>query len=53
MGFSAEKTFDIEAGSPLKKNIEKFQVVRRAAHFKQEEWQRNINPEMALNLLAL
>ena len=38
MGFSAEKTFDIEDGYPQKKNIEKFQAVHLVQLFNLEEW---------------
>ena len=37
MGFSAEKTFDIEAWMPYEKNSEKFQVVLHVELFKQIE----------------
>ena len=37
MGFSAEKTYDIEVWLPSEKNIEKFQAVHLVAHFNQEE----------------
>ena len=53
MGFSAEKTYDIEVWILQKINIEKFQVVLLAVYFKQEEWVLNINLQMAKNLLVL
>ena len=37
MGFSSEKTYDIEAWMPFEKNIEKFLAVLPAAHSKQKE----------------
>ena len=37
MGFSAEKTYDIEVWLPSEKNIEKFQAVHHVELFKQEE----------------
>ena len=37
MGFSAEKTYDIEAWIPSEKNIEKFQVVLLVDLFKLDE----------------
>ena len=51
MGFSAEKTYDIEAWIPSEKNIEKFQAVLLVALFKLEEWELNINLIMEMNLL--
>ena len=51
MGFSAEKTYDIEAWIPSEKSIEKYQVVRLAVFFKQEEWVPNINLKTEMNLL--
>ena len=53
MGFSAEKTFDIEAGFLQRINTEKFQVVHPVEHFKLEEWVLNINRKTATNLLEL
>ena len=38
MGFSAEKTYDIEAWIHQKINIEKFLVVLRAVYSNREEW---------------
>ena len=46
MGFSAEKTFDLEAWIPSEKNIEKFQVVHPVDLFKLEEWALNIKHQM-------
>ena len=37
MGFSAQKTYDIEVWVPSEKNIEKFQVVQHVELFKLEE----------------
>ena len=51
MGFSAEKTYDIELGFLPRTNIEKSQAVHRVAHFKLEEWELNINLKMEMNLL--
>ena len=52
MGFSSEKTFDIEVWIPLKKNTGKSQVAHHVDLFKQEEWVLNINLVMATILLA-
>ena len=53
MGFSAEKTYDIEAWIPSGINTGKFQVVHHADLFKLEEWMLNTNLKMAMNLWAL
>ena len=37
MGFSAEKTYDIEVWLPSEKNIERFQAVHLVDLFKREE----------------
>ena len=37
MGFSAEKTYDLEVWIPSENNIEKFQVALLVVSFKQEE----------------
>ena len=37
MGFSAEKTYDIEVWLPSEQNIEKYQAVLLVAPFNQEE----------------
>ena len=50
MGFSAEKTYDIEAWIPSEKNIEKYQAVHLVELFKLEEWELNINLKMEMNL---
>ena len=50
MGFSAEKTYDIEAWIPQKKDIEKYQVVPLAVLFKLGEWELNIKLKMEANL---
>ena len=42
MGFSAEKTYDIEAWIPSEKNTEKSQVAHLVDHFKRGEWEQNI-----------
>jgi len=42
MGFSAEKTFDIEVWIPSEKKYAKFQAVHRVANSKQEECRLNI-----------
>ena len=52
MGFSAEKTFDIEAWIPSETNIEKFQAAHLAVLFKLEEWVLNINLKKEMNLLG-
>ena len=53
MGFSAEKTYDLEAWNPSEKNTEKYQAVLLVVYFKQEEWVQNIKLKMVMNLLAL
>ena len=53
MGFSAEKTYDLEAWIPSEKNTEKYQAVLLVVYFKQEEWVQNIKLKMVMNLLAL
>ena len=50
MGFSAEKTFDIEAGYRLKISIEKFQAVLHVDHFKLDVWVLNIKTKKSMNL---
>jgi seryl-tRNA synthetase len=50
MGFSAEKTYDIEAWIPSEKNIEKFLAVLLVELFRREEWAQNIKRIMETNL---
>ena len=50
MGFSAEKTYDIEAWIPSEKNIEKYLVAHHVVHFNLEEWALSINLKMGMNL---
>ena len=52
MGFSAEKTYDIEAWIPSEKNIGKYQAAPHVVHFKQDEWELNIRHKMEMILLA-
>ena len=50
MGFSSEKTYDIEVWIPSEKNIERYQVVPHVELSKQEEWVQNINLKIATSL---
>ena len=49
MGFSAEKTYDIEAWIPSENSIEKYQVAHLVEPFKPEEWELNTNLKMEMN----
>ena len=53
MGFSAEKTFDIECWIPSEKKLEKFLAVHLVVLFKQEEWELNIKLVMEANMWEL
>ena len=48
-----QKTFDIEAWIPSENKYRKFLVVHHVDLSKQEEWERNINLKMVVNLWEL
>ena len=50
MGFSAEKTYDLEAWIPSENRYERFRAVLPVGLFKQEEWVLNINLKVAMIL---
>ena len=50
MGFSAEKTYDIEAWIPSENKYGKFQAVHPVAPFKLEEWEPNISLKVEIIL---
>ena len=53
MGFSAEKTYDIEAWIPSEKKYREISSCSSCGLFKLEEWALNIKLKMEMNLLVL
>ena len=51
MGFSAEKTYDIEAWIPSEKKYREISSCSSCGSFKPEEWELNIKLIMEMNLL--